>query len=699
MVSKDFLLEIGTEPMPARFMKAALDQLLDKTQAALKENRLTFKSARVLGTYRRLAVIVTGLADKSEALDKEVQGPPARLLRDEHGKYTPQADGFARKQGIKPEELTTVNTPKGEFLLAKVNVPGEPAAAILARVLPQVISALEFPKTLEWEETRFRFGRPIRTLTALLGKNVVSFKLAGIKSNRFVCGLPSQGKKPVSLPEPGKYKDALKKLLVLVDPEDRRDALVKRLEGEAKRAGYKLDLDLDLVEETLWMTEHPVPVAGKFKTEFLELPAPLLSLVLKKQLKFFPLFEGSRLAPGFLGVRDGVSEGQALVREGYQRVLSARLSDAVFFFGRDKGASLASRLPMLERVTYQKALGSMAQKSARVAALAQSVCEMIRHNFVEINEAAVAHIAKLCYADLITEVVKEFPELQGAMGGVYARFEHDDERVALGLEQFYFPLSAKSPIPATAEGAIVSLAAKLDTLAGNFAIGNVPTGSADPFALRRGALGAARIALEKQLPVDLEAALKAALAGQPAQHDAPKVLKELCEFVWGRVQTLFEEKGYRVDEIRAVRGGGLANLAKTFLRLCAVASVRKNPEFEPLAASFKRAANILKQAKVDLSNGGAPDRALLKEEAELALYDALVWMEGEVKQKLVADGFEPGLRALVAIKPHLDLFFEKVMVMVDEPVLKAQRLSLLAKLVKLFNCVADLSELQPAAVN
>jgi glycyl-tRNA synthetase beta chain len=352
---------------------------------------------------------------------------------------------------------------------------------------------------------------------------------------------------------------------------------------------------------------------------------------------------------------------------------------------------------MLERVTYQKGLGSMAQKTVRVAALAKSLCDMIRHSYVEVNETAVAEIARLCYADLVTEVVKEFPELQGAMGGVYARLEHDDERVALGLEQFYYPVGGKSPVPATAEGAIASLAGKLDTLAGNFALGNVPTGSADPFALRRQALGTIRILLEKQLPIDLEAAFDAALALLPVPCDAKKVHGELSEFVWARAQAFFEERGFKVDEVRSVKAGGLVNLSKTFLRLAAVASVRKNPDFEPLAAAFKRAANILKQAKVDLSNGGVVDRDALKEEAEVALYDALVWMEGEVKQKLISDGYEPGLRALVAIKPHLDKFFESVMVMVEDQQLKKQRLALLSKLVRLFNSVADLSELQAAA--
>ena len=308
-------------------------------------------------------------------------------------------------------------------------------------------------------------------------------------------------------------------------------------------------------------------------------------------------------------------------------------------------------------------------------------------------------IAQLCYADLVTDVVKEFPELQGVMGGVYARRDGLDERAALGLEQFYLPVGPKSPVPTTIEGALVSLAGKLDSLAGNFLIGQVPTGSADPFALRRQALGAIRILLEHQLPIDLDQALSAAIAAQPDGRSAEQrdiALADLRDFVWARAQFFFEEKGFRADEIRSVRQGGLINLKRTFLRLAAIHSVRQNHDFEPLAAAFKRAANILKQARFPIEEPFLPERGLLKEDAERALFDALCALEGRVQERCVAESYEAGLRALVGVKPHLDFFFERVMVMAEEKELRRQRLGLLAKLVRLFNCVADLSEIQVA---
>ena len=682
---KDFLLEISSEPLPARFVPPALEQLKSKAEALFAETRLSYRSTQVSGTLRRLALFVEGLEEKSAAVVKEVQGPPLKLLRDEKGAFTVQAEGFARKNGMEAKDLTTIPTPKGEMLLARVNVPGEPAINILARELPRLIAALEFPKTMEWEETRFRFGRPLRGLTALYGKTVVPFSLAGIKSGKKIVGLPALGKKPADLPAPGRYRAALKNLSVIVDVEERRETLVKRLEQAARAAGYPIDLDPDLVEETVFMTEHPVAVVGGFDEKFKSLPPQLLSMVLKKQLKFFPLLEKGAPA-AFIGVRDGISEGQAQVREGYERVLTARLNDAAFFLGRDLASTLAEKLPSLKRVTYQKALGSMADKAERVKQLGLSL-----------GSPGTAAVAELCYADLVTEVVKEFPELQGSMGGFYARKSGSSDAVARGIEQFYFPVGSGTPVPETQEGAIVSLAGKIDSLCGHFAVGNIPTGSADPFALRRQAAGALRIVIEKRLDVDLAAAFEKSFSLQPVPSDEAK-RRQLLEFIWVRAQTLFEEMGYRADEVRSVAEGGLKDLPRTVLRLKAVQGVRKDPAFEPLAAAFKRAANILRQAKVSANDCPAPDRSRLKEDAEFSLYDAMARMETQLMEKLAHDSFEDGLKALVGLKPHVDLFFEKVMVMAEDADLRAQRLRVLAKLVSMFNSVADLSQIQQTGV-
>ncbi|MCR4295817.1 MAG: glycine--tRNA ligase subunit beta [Elusimicrobia bacterium] len=680
----DFLLDIHTEPFPARFVPPALDQL--KLNAAKwLAGRIEHGEIAVAGTLRHLILTVKGVSAKGLDKTERFKGPKV-------GAPAPALEGFARKYGLEASALI----PEGGVLYAEVHSKGEPAPALLAAMIPELMKSLQFPKFMTWEETGFKFGRPLRAITALLGDKVVPVTVAGVKSGRGVYGHPVLAKPPANLKDPAKHAVVLRQGLVIADPEERRQYLLKALAQATKPTGGVTEPDEALIDETVFMVEHPVPVLGKLRDAHMVLPAELLKLVMKKQLKFFPVVtKDGLLHPYFVGVRDGLSSGNELVREGYQRVLEARFNDAAFFVGRDAASTLESKLPLLERVTYQKALGSMSQKAARVEELASWICERLRQT-APVDEQAVARAAKLAYADLVTDVVKEFPELQGHMGGVYARKDGESEKVALAVEQFYYPVAAKSPAPATAEGAVVSLAGKLDSLAGCFAAGMIPTGSADPYALRRQALGLIRIVLEKQLPLDLDEAIARALALQPVATPEPaKLAAQLSDFVWGRAQSLFEEMQFAVDEVRSVRAGALKNFPDAFLRLAALRAVRRDPAFDSLAAAFMRALNILKQAKSE--DGAAPERALLRDQADFDLYDALVAAEGSANDRIVRGDFEGGLKTLVSVKPHLDAFFEKVMVMVEDEALKRQRLALLSKLVRAFRRVADLSEIQASA--
>jgi glycyl-tRNA synthetase beta chain len=681
----DFLLDIHTEPFPARFVPPALEQL-ERFAAEQLAPLIGFKTAKASGTLRHLILRVEGLESKSKDTVEKNKGPKTQAP-------APAVEGFARKYGLAPADLKV----EDGVYYAVVEKKGLPAAELLAKLVPEWLKAMQFPKTMVWEETRFSFGRPIRGITALLGEKVVPFTVAGVKSGRAAYGHPVLGKAPAQLKDPSKHAAALRQGLVIADPAERKAYLSKQLDIATKKTGGASDPDPELLEETAFMVEHPVPVLGALRDEHMALPHALLKLVMKKQLKYFPvLAKDGSLLPFFVGVRDGLSTGNELVREGYQRVMEARFNDAAFFTGRDGASTLASKLPQLERVTYQKALGSMAQKAARVEQLAAALCAALR-DVAPVDEGVVREAATLAYADLVTDVVKEFPELQGSMGGVYARKDGLSEKVALAVEQFYFPVAAKTPAPATPEAAVVSLAGKLDSLAGCFAAGLIPTGSADPYALRRQALGVVRILLEKQLPLDLDAALAKAVSLQPvAVPDAAKLQAQLAEFIWGRAASLFEESGFAVDEVRAVRADALKNLVASFQRLAALRAVRRDPSFEPLAAAFKRASNILKTAK---GVEDVPEKTLLKEPAELALYDALVSAEGSANDRIVRGDFEGGLKSLVTVKPHLDLFFDKVMVMVEDESLKRQRLALLGKLVRAFKRVADLSEIQAGSAS
>lgn len=716
---KSALLEIGTEPLPARFIPPALEGLEDSARELLKRENLAYTGLKCWGTPRRLAIRITGVPERSADVATEVQGPRADLWKDAQGSFTPQSAGFARAQGVQPQDLQVASTPRGEVLVARKTKPGEPALVALARIFGELPGKLQFPKSMEWEPSGFRFARPIRSLTALYGRKRVPVEVAGVRSGSRVQGHPSLGGRPVVVPDPERYEAVLKSRLVLADPEERRGALLKQLSAAGRQAGCRPDADPALVEETVFLTEHPVAVLGHFDRQYLELPKTLLAVCLKKQLKFFPLLDSSgNLAPCFVGVRDGVSEGQGEVQAGFERVLAARFADAQFFYRRDLQTGLAAMRDRLAARLFHKDLGTLLDKTRRVEALSSWLAQRAGQD-LDLSESAVVQIAGFAYADLASEVVGEFPELQGAMGGVYARqgsrdprqdpnqgSDPLDERVALGLEEFYYPVGSKSPIPTTLEGCLAALAGKLDTLAGDFAVGVVPTGSEDPHGLRRQALGVLRILMERQFPVSLTEALNQALELLPQalgldRSRRAEVARALEEFLWNRAQAALEEMGYRVDEIRSVRVDGLSDLRRTFKRLAAVHAVRLHPDFGALAMAYKRAANILKQAKVDWSSEVSPSRALaevhvlfLEEEEEKKLFEAVSIADGELKERLALEEFETVLRRLVQLKPALDQFFDKVLVMAERTELRRNRLSLLAALVRLFQSVADLSHIQ-----
>jgi glycyl-tRNA synthetase beta chain len=694
---KDALLEIGVEPLPARFVAPALAQLESHAKKLLAESRLSYKSVRAVGTLRRLAVIVEGLAPKSEPLSKTVLGPPAKLLKDEKGEFTLQSKGFAKAQGVAPEDLLTAPSPRGELMVAKVTIPGESAPDILPAVFKSLISSLRFPKDMVWDYSGFRFARPIRSLVALVGQRIVPVELAGVKSGRNSPGA-SEFAKPIPIKDAARYVQALEAKLIVVDPAKRRELLDRALAKAAAAEGVSLDSDPGLVEKTSFLVEYPTVIAGRFDERFRVLPSELVAMTLKKELDFFPLWvpDRAKLSEKFIGVKDGASENLKVIREGYERVVTARLDDAVFYYARDNKTSIEQLREKLKGRLYQKDLGTLYDKSERVRELAASLCEQIRQDY-ELDEPAVGRIAALAYADLASEVVGAFPELQGRMGGLYATANGETDAVGLGIQQFYFPEAARSDLPMQDEACIASLAGKLDTIAGDFAVGLIPTGSEDPHGLRRQALGAWRIARERGLPLSISQAIVKAITLQPPPTTVSTLAPQIEDFIWQRAEGSLLEEGYAVDEIRAVREGGLWNVPRTVLRLRALHSVRPQPEFAALAAAYKRANNILRQnsqGPASLENGVVVRTELLTDGAERSLLERLQRTEGEVRLKLQNGEFEDSLRKMVGLKPAVDEFFEKVLVMAEDAAVRQNRLSLLAHLVGLFRSVADLSQLQ-----
>ena len=689
------LLEIGVEHLPARFMAPALKQLQELTARLLDEKRISYKSVESFGTYRRLVVFIEDLSDKSADVQKEVKGPPAKLLKDANGNFTPQSAGFAQKNGIAPEKLTVVETEKGPFIYAVVKIKGEKTAKLLPEIFTRIVTGLEFSKNMIWEDSCLRYGRPIRSLIGLYGEKIIKFSVAGVTSNRYTYPLSSFGRKPIKVEKADKayYVDLLRSQPqpILVLPQERKEALIKTVTNEAKVRGYQADLDPALIEETVWFTEHPVAVGGDFEIKFLTLPKDLVTTVLKKQIKMFPVTnEKGELQPYFIAVRDGISVNQNEVRDGFKKVMSARLSDAVFFFENDKKEGLEKFKEKLKNVQFLEGLGSMYDKSERTQKLADELCETL---YKPALKNAVDYAASYAYADLASHVVYEFPELQGYMGGQYAAVEGRRD-AAKAMEEFYFPLTSSSELPSTEEGCIVSLAGKMDTLTGNFLIGQIPTGSEDPFALRRQAFGAVRILLEKELNVSLKELVEKSASLYPA-GTPDKGLKELPGFLFQRLALVLEQRGHKAATLNAVANWYEMPLTQVEALVSALETVKMGDDFAQILEPAKRVCNILKKAENVTED---VNESLLDLPAEKALYDKIHEVDSSlgcaVHTAQTKEGYLNILKTYGSFKEPLENFFKDVMVNAEDPAVRKNRLALLARVRRyLTQTVADITAL------
>jgi glycyl-tRNA synthetase beta chain len=590
-------------------------------------------------------------------------------------------------------------TDRGERLCAVHRKTGSSTAALLPEILSGLIKKIPFAKNMVWEESRFSFARPIRWIVALFGTQAVKFSIAGVKSGKKTWGLTLQSAKPLDVPAPARYVSMLRDRCVIVDPAERRALIEKQVQQtvRAQHGHVPMEKFGALLDEVTHLVEHPVAILGKFDPRYLALPAEVLVTSMKKHQKFFPVFgPDGKLLPYFVGIRNGISENQGVVREGYERVLSARLSDAAFFFEQDRKTKLEEKAAQLKSVLFQKALGSVWDKTNRTVQLTGTLGERLSLSREIAHQAP--RIAFLSKADLVTAMVGEFPELQGVMGRIYAEGDGEDKVVAAGVEQHYWPLTADGELPKSDAAAAVSVADKLDTLAGDFHIGLVPSGSQDPYGLRRAAVGVIRILQERKWQVHLPELIEAAVALVPASApgDAAKTRQLLLEFFKQRWAALMEAKGFRFDEVQAVAAGRFGDVVDAERRLEALQEIRKHADFTPLSVAFKRADNILSQARKKgvFSADVAVREEHLKDDAERELFDSLKSVEGEVAPILGEKRYADALRSLVKLRPTVDRFFEKVMVMAPEQELRSNRLALLARTTALFRQVADLSTLQ-----
>ncbi len=703
-----FLLEVGCEEIPA----AALPQALADLRARLLEalggpDSLGGESPDPppLGGPRRLVVLITGVKDRQEDRVVTVTGPPAGAAFDREGRPTAAALGFARAQGVGVEELQRVRGEKGEVVAARKRVTGREAAEVLAAACPRILAGLRFPKTMRWGDRGFTFVRPVHWILALLDGEVVPFEFLGVSSGRTTLGHRFLSPGPHDVARAVDYEAILRER-GRVEPriEARRGRIVASRDRAAAAMGWRARHDAALLDELTHLTEWPDVVAGGFDERLLDLPPPVLVTVMKHHQKYFPAetLEGG-LAAGFLAVINAAGDPDGLIRRGNEWVLRARLADARFFWDEDRKRRLQDRLPDLARVGFQERLGDCLQRSARL----EGLCGHLAAAYGLGGDAAgrLALAARLAKADLTTGMVGEFPELQGIMGCIYAEAEGAPPEVARAIRQQYATAPSEAG-EASLEGLLLALADKLDLLAGSFAVGLVPKGSADPYGLRRAALGVCRLlsdpgGLHRRLP--LRPALEAGLALYVQQglvaSPGPGVPGAILDFVEGRLRFLMQESGLRYDTVRAVLAAGwsdhLPDALARAAQLDRLRGLKGGEAFDALATSAKRIRNILAQAggKGAVPRESEVDASLLAEPEEAALHEAVIRARGAVESEAARGGYEAALGAIAALRPQVDRFFDKVLVMAPDASLRRNRLALLAGLSALLSRVADFSEI------
>jgi glycyl-tRNA synthetase beta chain len=714
----DFLLEIGTDEIPARMMDSAWQDLskrvvelllreslfdLEKTLAEIAPNS-TGLGFKVCATPRRLAFVVPGVAATQADVTEQLTGPATKVAYKD-GQPTPAAHAFAKKAGVDVSQLKTVTTPKGEYLSASVTNKGKPAAQVLAELLPKEIVATYWPKNMYWRAGKpERFVRPVRWIVALLDGEIIPLEFAGIKAGNQSRGHRVLGPGQVSIGAPSKYVESMQHAHVTALSADREYKIRKALDAVTRTVpGARWREDAELLKTVVNLTEWPSAILGSFDKEYLSLPEEVLVTVMRDHQKYFAVEDAAgKLAPHFLAVLNTDGDPDGLIRHGNERVLRARFNDARFFWDTDQKTPLANRVEMLKAVTFQKDLGSYAAKAERMAKLAEKLCSVLAKSGQKVDSGAVQEAARLAKTDLTAELVKEFTELQGIVGGLYAKAQGLPENVATAIYDQYKPGSTEDSAPRTLEGAVLSIADKADSIAGMFALGLVPSGSKDPFALRRQANGIVKTIVEHKLPLNLaqiltdsrdgykasEAEKKFSLSGQAYIEAVRSFFRERLEFY------LRDVLGLAYDVVNATLAAGADDVVDAVARAQAVAKVRPSSDFESISVAFKRMKNILRQASETKKVVAEPfNPAALKDAEEKKLAEAVPEVAKKVKELSGSRQYESALHEISRLRPAIDAFFDKVMVMVEDEDLRAQRLGLLQTLVNEFSSIADFSEI------
>ena len=688
MTTQNFLVEIGTEELPPKALKTLATSFADNVEAELNQAGLSFDKIEWFAAPRRLAVKVLNLATQQPSKEIEKRGPAVSAAFDAEGKPTKAAEGWARGCGITVDQAERIATDKGEWLVHRAKIEGQPTKNLLNDIVVNALAKLPIPKPMRWADKTVQFIRPVHTVTMLLGDELIEGEILGVASARTIRGHRFLGEKEFEIQHADQYPQLLReKGSVVADFNERKAEILAKSQAKATALGGVADIEESLLEEVTSLVEYPNVLAAKFEERFLAVPAEALVYTMKGDQKYFPIYDkDGKLLPHFIFVSNINPEDPTAIIEGNEKVVRPRLTDAEFFFKTDLKQKLVDRLPRLETVLFQQQLGTLKDKTDRIEQLAGEIAKQIGA-----DEAKAKRAGLLSKCDLMTNMVFEFTDTQGVMGMHYARHDGEDEEVAVALNEQYMPRFAGDELPKSLVASAVALADKFDTLTGIFGIGQAPKGSADPFALRRAALGALRIIVEKNLPLDLEDLVKKSTALFGDKLTNQNVVTDVVDFMLGRFRAWYQDEGIAVDVIQAVLARRPTRPADFDARVRAVSHFRTLDSAEALAAANKRVSNIL--AKADAAIGEINLTACV-EPAEKALAEAVLALRTEV-QPLIAQGdYTAVLDKLANLRAPVDSFFDNVMVNAEDPALRQNRLAIFNTLQGLFLQVADISVLQ-----
>lgn len=692
-MAKELILEIGTEEIPAGFIEWAIRDLSEIAAKKLEGASLKFESISAYGTPRRLTLRVTGLAEKQEDVTQEIYGPPVKIAFDENGNYTKPAEGFAKSQGVDVKELITVSRDRGDFLAVVKKSRGLKTDRLLKELLPDIMLSIQFRKSMKWGSGEITFARPVRWILALYGGKTVSFELEGLKSGNKSRGHRFMRPKPFKVTGWGDYTEGLDTGYVMLDQDRRKSEIDRGVKELASKLGGGIEEDADLLETVTNLVEYPVVLKGNFEKEFLDLPKEVLISVMKSHQKYFHVVsrnDTSKLLPYFIFVCGTPVNDTEVVSRGNERVIRARFSDARFFYDEDRRGSLEDKVENLKGMVFLSDAGSYYDKTERIKLIAGELADSVGYAG---KKTVILRAASLCKADLATQMVFEFPELQGIMGRYYALSSGESEETARAIEEHYMPVSRDGALPGSEEGAVVSIADKLDSISACFICGLIPTGTSDPYALRRHAIGIINIILDKELTLPLGHIIRCSLKSVIDQNNGftdagLETAVQILDFMRERFRNIMIEKGFSYDVVDAVIGAGFDDILDCRRKIEALSEFSKAPDFEPLGIAFKRVVNIVKG-----QDRTAVDETLFRESVERELYDSFADTSRSVESEITGKNYPESLSIMKNLKEPVDRFFDNVMVMDKDPDIRQNRIALLHEIRELFFKIADFSKL------